>query len=40
MNVIKATLEGLEQLNRDLEIFRLRHMPAAAATEGQENAHQ
>jgi small subunit ribosomal protein S5 len=39
MNVIKATLEGLEHLNRDLEIFRLRREAAAPAVEGQENAN-
>ncbi len=39
MNVIKATLEGLEQLSRDLEIFRLRHEPVAGAVEGQDHAH-
>jgi len=40
MNVIMATLEGLEQLSRDLEIFGLRRETAAAGpVEGQEDAH-
>ena len=39
MNVIKATLEGLEQINRDLEIFRMRREAAAVPVQGQDNAH-
>jgi len=41
MNVIKATLAGLDQMSRDLEIFHLRREPVAAVamTEGQEDAH-
>ncbi len=41
MNVIKATLEGLEQINRDLEIFHMRR-EAAVPVQGvqeQDNAH-
>jgi small subunit ribosomal protein S5 len=39
LNVIKATIEGFEQLNRDLEIFHLRRQ-AAPTTEGAEHADQ
>jgi len=38
MNVIKATLKGLDQISRDLEIFRLRREPVVAA-KGQEDAN-
>jgi small subunit ribosomal protein S5 len=38
LNVIKATLEGLEQLNRDLEIFSLRRQ-SMPATEVQDDVH-
>ena len=39
LNVIKATLEGLRQLNRDLEIFSLRKqaMPVREVTDDVHN---
>lgn len=39
LNVIKATIEGFEQLSRDLEIFHLRRQ-AAPGAEGAEHADQ
>ena len=38
LNVIKATLEGLEQLNRDLDIFSIRRQ-AMSTPEAKDNAH-
>lgn len=38
LNVIKATLEGFEQLNRDLEIFSLRRQ-TSVSSEVEEDVH-
>jgi small subunit ribosomal protein S5 len=38
LNVIKATLEGLKQLNRDIEIFAIRRQ-SMAVSEGREDAN-
>lgn len=39
MNVIMATLNGLKQLSRDLEIFALRRQASAVREEVKEDAH-